>query len=194
MDTQYHALPTAPLSPSTDLLHLDERPAHLLTMESPALEVMTDLNMVQPVTISEEATLGQANERMVQRGIRMLFVVDDNGRLSGLVTATDILGERPMQFIREHGRRHADIIVRDVMTPRQSLEALSLTDVRVSKIGHMLTTMQRLGRQHALVVDEDELCGLFSTSQIARRLGVALNFIPMPQTFSEIQQTLLHGA
>jgi hypothetical protein len=43
-------------------------------------------------------------------------------------------------------------------------------------------------------VDEDELCGLFSTSQIARRLGVALQFIPMPKTFSEIHHTLLHEA
>jgi CBS domain containing-hemolysin-like protein len=194
MDTQYHALPTAPLSPSTDLLRVNERPRHFLTMDSPALEVMTDLNMVQPVTIPEDASLDKANELMVQRGIRMLFVVDNNDRLSGLVTTTDILGERPMQCIREQGRRHADILVRDVMTPRQSLEALSLSDVRVSKVGHMLTTMRRLGRQHALVVDQDKLCGLFSTSQMARRLGVALNFIPMPQSVSEIQQTLLHGA
>lgn len=39
MDTQYHALQTEPLSPSTDLLHVDERPTHLVTMDSPELEV-----------------------------------------------------------------------------------------------------------------------------------------------------------
>lgn len=193
MENEYHTLPTMPLSASTDLVRPDE-PHHHVTMESPALEVMTDLNMVQPVTIDQDASLDEAHALMVKRAIRLLFVVDDNLRLTGLVTSGDLLGERPLQCIREQGKRRSDLLVHDVMTSRNSLEALSLIDVRVSKVGHMVNTMRKLGRQHALVVDQDELCGLFSTSQIARRLGVALQFIPMPQTFSEIHHSLLHEA
>jgi CBS domain-containing protein len=193
MDIEYHTLPTAPLSAATDLVRPDE-PHHHVSLDSPALEVMTDLNMVQPVTIDQECTLDEAHALMVKRAIRLLFVVDDSLHLTGLVTAGDLLGERPLQCMHELGKQRRDLLVHDVMTPRRSLEALSLTDVRLSKVGHMVSTMSKLGRQHALVVEDDELCGLFSTSQIARRLGVALHFIPMPKTFSEIHHTLLHEA
>lgn len=195
MENQYHILPAMPLPAGADLSNCEDRPQHRLTTESPALEVMTDLNMVQPVTILVDASLGEANSLMIRRAIRLLFVTDDTGHLLGLVTATDVLGERPLQCMREQGKQRGDLLVRDVMTPRSSLDALSLVDVRVAKVGHMLATMKRLGRQHALVVDEqDEVCGLFSTSQIARRLGVSLNFIPMPHSVSEIHHSLLHEA
>jgi CBS domain-containing protein len=194
MENLYHTLPTAPLPADADLLRPDRRTHHTLTMDSPALEVMTDLNMVQPVTILADSSLNDAHALMVRSGIRLLFVTDDTGYLLGLVTANDVLGERPLQCMREQGKRRSDLLARDVMTPRSALDTLSLDDVRVAKVGHMLATMKQLGRQHALVVDQDELCGLFSTSQIARRLGVSLNFIPMPHTFSEIHHSLLHEA
>jgi len=75
-----------------------------------------------------------------------------------------------------------------------------------ARVGHVLESMRRTGRQHALVVDYDELPppnplaaaakramvrGIFSTSQIAYQLGVA----PPPggeiaNTFSEIEAAL----
>ena len=47
--------------------------------------------------------------------------------------------------------------------------------------------MKQMGRQHALVVElnpgsgHHELCGLFSTSHMARLLGMPLSFIRVPQ-------------
>jgi CBS-domain-containing membrane protein len=167
-------------------------------MDSPAFDVMTDLKMVDPVSVHEDTPLDDAHREMIGRGIRLLFVTDDAGHLTGLVTATDLLGERPMQCMLGHGKRRADQLVRDVMTPRPQLEALRLEDVASAKVGHMVATMKQHGRQHALVVELNpdsghyEVCGLFSTSHMARRLGIALNFIRVPQAFSEIQHSLLH--
>ncbi|RXZ45572.1 CBS domain-containing protein [Crenobacter cavernae] len=198
MESQFQSLPTVALPHATDLVRLDARPTRPVTMDSPALEVMTDLKAVDPVSIHEDALLNDAHVLMVSRGIRLLFVTDDEGRLAGLMTATDLLGERPVQCMLEHGKLHADILARDVMTPRAQLEALSLQDVADAKVGHMVATMKRLGRQHALVVEHNpgtghyEVCGLFSTSHMARRLGISLNFIRVPQAFSEIQHSLLH--
>lgn len=198
MESQFQSLPTVALPQTTDLVHLDARPSRPVTMDSPALEVMTDLKVVDPVSVHEDVTLQVAHALMVSRGIRLLFVTDDEGRLTGLVTATDVLGERPVQCMLEHNKRHADILVRDVMTPRNQLEALVLHDVADAKVGHMVATMKRLGRQHALVVEHNsdtghyEVCGLLSTSHMARRLGISLNFIRVPQAFSEIQHSLLH--
>lgn len=59
--------------------------------------------------------------------------------------------------------------------------------------------MKQMGRQHALVVElnpgsgHHELCGLFSTSHMARLLGMPLSFIRVPQALSEIQYSLMHA-
>ncbi|WP_024303887.1 CBS domain-containing protein [Pseudogulbenkiania sp. MAI-1] len=198
MESQFHFLPTVALPPTTDLIRLDARPRPSVTMDSPALEVMTDLKTVDPVSVYEDTPLDDAHHEMVSRGIRLLFVTDAADRLAGLVTATDMLGERPMQCMLGHNKRRADLLVRDVMTPRTELEALKLEDVASAKVGHMVATMKQHGRQHALVVELNpttghyEVCGLFSTTHMARRLGISLNFIRVPQAFSEIQHSLLH--
>ena len=198
MENQYPFLPTIALPSTTDLIRLDARPRRSVTLESAALEVMTDLKLVDPVSVHEDVSLDDAHRAMIGRGIRLLFVTDAAGHLTGLVTATDLLGERPMQCMLGHGKRRADLLVRDVMTPRVELEALKLEDVASAKVGHMVATMKQHGRQHALVVELNpetghyEVCGLFSTSHMARRLGISLNFIRVPQAFSEIQHSLLH--
>jgi len=198
MDALFHPLPTSQLPVNTDLLHLDERPARPVTYDSPALEVMTDLRVLDPVSIAEDATLDAAHTLMVSRAIRLLFVTDGDHHLTGVITATDVLGERPLKQIHEHGKRHREIVVGDVMTPRKQLEALNLADISRSTVGHIVATMKDLGRQHALVVEHNaasghyEVCGLFSTSTIARRLGTSLNFVRVPKAFSEIEHALMH--
>ncbi|MDN0076668.1 CBS domain-containing protein [Crenobacter sp. SG2303] len=186
MDFPYHSLSALPLSGHADLMKSDDEASPALGLDSSAIEVMTDLSKVQPVTIGQDESLDEAHALMVRRAIRLLFVVDEAGRLSGLVTATDVLGERPLQCLREQGKKRTDLLVSDVMTPRHQVDALSLREVHAAKVGHMLATMQQLGRQHALVVEGDVVCGLFSTSQIARRLGISLHFIPASRTISEM--------
>lgn len=198
MDIQYQALKTLSLPQTTDLIHVDQRPQRTLTLKSPALEVMTDLKVIDPVSIAEDALLHDAHERMVSHGIRLLFVTDRDGALTGLLTATDVLGERPMKCIQERGKRHDELLVSDVMTPRRELEALDMAEVANASIGQLVATMKHTGRQHALVVELNgsskhlEVCGLFSTSHIARRLGISLNFIRVPQAFAEIEHAVLH--
>jgi len=194
----YHALNTVTLPANTDLIHVEQRPQRPVTLKSPATEVMTDLRVIDPISIKEDALLDDAHARMVSHGIRLLFVTDADGSFAGLLTATDVLGERPLKQIHEHGKRHREIVVGDVMTPRKQLEALNLADISRSTVGHIVATMKDLGRQHALVVEHNaasghyEVCGLFSTSTIARRLGTSLNFVRVPKAFSEIEHALMH--
>lgn len=198
MDSHYHALETISLPSHTDLIHVEQRPMRPLTLKSPALEVMTDLKLIDPISISQDAPLNEAHARMVSHGIRLLFVTDDSEQLSGLLTATDVLGERPLQRTQEHNKRHKELLVSDVMTPRKELDALKLSDISHATVGHLVSTLRQLGRQHALVVEANsqtghyEICGLVSTSTIARRLGISLNFVRVPQAFSEIEHALLH--
>jgi predicted transcriptional regulator len=40
---------------------------------------------------------------MIRRNVRSLFVVDVDNEILGLITATDLLGEKPLQHIQQYG-------------------------------------------------------------------------------------------
>jgi CBS-domain-containing membrane protein len=165
------------------------------TLEAPALQVMTDLKAITAVIVLSGDALDEAHRRMIQRGVRLLLVVDQDRRVVGVITSTDILGEKPMRVIAQRGIRREELSVRDVMSPQETLEVLDLASVRTAKVGHIVATLKRSGRQHALVVERDtdgrqSVRGLFSATQIARQLGVAIATSEVARTFSEIEAQL----
>jgi CBS domain-containing protein len=166
-----------------------------VTLEDPAPQVMTDLKATTAVIVLSGDALDEAHRRMIQRGVRLLLVVDQDRRVVGVITATDILGEKPMRVIAQRGIRREELLVRDVMSPQETLEVLDLAAVRTAKVGHIVATLKRSGRQHALAVERDSagrqsVRGLFSATQIARQLGVAIPTSEIARTFSEIEAQL----
>jgi len=162
---------------------------------SPAVDVMTDLRLVAAATIDPDTLLPDANQAMVLRGVRSLFVVDGERMMLGLITATDLLGEKPVQLAAQRGTVPAELSVRDVMTPRDRVEALDIDDVVRAEVGHVVATLARAGRQHMLVVqreagDRISVRGLFSASQIARQLGIPMPAGTIASTFAEIEAAL----
>lgn len=167
------------------------------TMDSPALEVMTDLTRIAAAVVSPGTTVDDANRFMMRRGVRMLLVLDDEELLAGIVTATDIMGEAPITLAGERGLRHSDITVSDVMTPAHRLDAFELEKVRGARVGNIVASLRQHRRHHALVTQPDgggalEVRGIFSLSQIARQLGTALALPDAADSFAEIEAALAH--
>ena len=165
-----------------------------VTEDGPALEVMTDLAVIDAVRVSSNVSIDAALEQMKSSGVRLLFVTSSGDELLGVITSRDIEGEKPLRLQRETGLTRADVLVRDIMTPRESLEALKLDDVRRARVGDIVATLKNMGRQHAIVVDAADgrmrVCGLFSTTRISRQLGVVLEVAETARTFSEIEAAL----
>ena len=165
-------------------------------IDSPALAVMTDLRQIPAAIIDPEAPVDAANRFMIQRGVRLLLVSDDARQVLGLITSNDVLGEKPVQFALERGIMRQEIRVRDIMIPSERLEVLHYADLIRAEVGHIVATLQRVGRQHALVADmgmdgkTQTVRGIFSASQIARQLGVAIQTTEVAQTFAEIGDAL----
>ncbi|MFT3719458.1 CBS domain-containing protein [Pseudorhodoferax sp.] len=161
---------------------------------SPALDVMTDFLLTRPVTIAPDASLFAANEAMIARGVRMLFVTEGD-RLLGIISTQDTLGERPMQ-LRHQGKGSVfDLTVADLMHPLSTLEVLSLAEVRHAHVGDLVATLKRLGRQHVLVSDGAAgqplaIRGMFSATQIGRQLGAPVETFELPHTFAQIEAAL----
>lgn len=171
-----------------------------VTLDDPALVVMTDLRKVTAVTIDPMSTIKVAGRRMKQRGVRLLLVVDVHDAILGLITSTDLQGEKPMQHIQNHGGKWNEILVQDVMTPQVKMDVLCMEDVAGARVGNVVATLRRAGRQHALVVDRGSpgekqvLRGIFSASQIARQLDMEIQTTEIAQTFAEIERLLIHAA
>lgn len=62
---------------------------------SPAIDVMTDLSKVPLATIRPDVNIQDAHQALISRGVRMLIVTDERQRILGLITANDILSEKP---------------------------------------------------------------------------------------------------
>ena len=206
MERDYSPLPIRELGADAGFRRPVQPQVPRVAADSPALHVMTDLARVAPATIRPQAPLAGANQFMITRGVRLLLVVDDQERILGVITATDLLSEKPMRAATELRLRRDELSVADVMTPAAQVEVIDYADVQGACVGHVLETLRRAGRQHALVVDYDEIPsgrplvpparramvrGIFSISQIARQLGVALPAGgEVARTFAEIESAI----
>jgi CBS domain-containing protein len=195
MNREYHPLTAHRLQPGARHHQPDQDPERV-RIDSPALAVMTDLRQISAATIDLEAPVDAANRFMIRRGVRLLLVSDDERQVLGLITSNDVLGEKPVQFALERGIKRQEIRVRDIMIPCERLDVLHYADLIHAEVGHIVATLQRAGRQHALVADmgvdgkTQTVRGIFSASQIARQLGVAIHTTEVARTFAEIGAAL----
>lgn|SRR5690242_17281646 len=189
----YHILPSQRLAGAVRLVSpLLPKP---VTLSSPALEVMTDLRMVHAGSTEPDATMESANAFMMQRGIRSLFVMNRDNILCGFITASDILGEKPLRFIQERQVKHSEILVSDVMMPLDRLEAIPMKAIENARVGNVIATLRESGRQHSLVVENSTdgtpvVRGIFSLTQIEKQLGMPIPPTQVAKTFVEIEETL----
>jgi CBS domain-containing protein len=163
-----------------------------VTLDDPAFAVMTDLRTVPAASTSPGEPISKAHALMIQRGVRLLFVLDASATLQGVITATDLLGEKPIRFMQDRGVTHREITVADIMTPASMLEAIPIQDVAQMRVGHIVATHKSVRRQHLMVVEEGgrRVRGLFSAAQVARQLGLELQTMEVAQTFADVEAAL----
>jgi len=197
MHREFLPLPSKPLASGARVREPANAAASRLTLESPAIGFMTDFMVVPAALIEPAATVDDANRSMMRRGVRSLIVVDEAQRVLGILTATDVLGERPVKAALARGVARAEVLVRDVMTPSHELEVLTLEDVRGVPVGRVVATLTRAGRQHGLVVESEAATeyvrGIVSLSQIASAIGITYELSTSARSFAEIEAAVAGG-
>lgn len=184
----FPALKAHALDPGAAIARPRQELPERIGLDSPALTAMTDLRRVAPVAAWVKTPVERANAKMIRHGVRLLLVMDDREHLAGLLTANDILGEKPLRHLRRMGGTHADILVGDIMTGVAELETLSLAEVRAARVGNIVASLRQARRHHALVAEPggQTVCGLFSITQIARQLGLPLRTFDIDRLFAAI--------
>ena len=199
MERQYAPLVLNRLSgPLTYFRPSQDLPSRL-GLDSPAVMTMTDLRQVSALTVEPNVSIDWALARMREGGVRLLLVVSHENEVLGLITSTDIQGEKPLRLLREVNLRHSEIRVRDVMVPRDQLEFVEYQDILKAAVGNVLETLRRTGRRHALVLDFDRrvgtqaVRGIFSATRLAQQLGINFEPVDVATTFAEVELAINAG-
>jgi CBS-domain-containing membrane protein len=198
MAMQYVPVVFRPLSGPTGLFRPSQDLPERVKRESPAVMSMTDLLQVSALTVEPNVSINHALTRMKEGGVRLLFVTNPQEEVLGLITSTDIQGEKPLQLLKELRMSYDEVLVRDIMTPADGLEVIALGDVMKARVGDIVETLRHSGRRHALVVDTDTrtgrpaIRGIFSATLISNQLGVAIETVEVASTFAEVGAALAH--
>lgn len=174
------ALSTFRFPENTCIPQAQPKAAGAVTLESSGLEVMTDLAQVKAATIAPDTTLDKAEQAMIQQGVRSLFVVSEFPCIEGLITAVDLVGEKPVRLMNHRQVRRQDLTVADVMTELAGLDALDYDELKSADVAQVVATFQKLARSHLLVVQAAtkqgpaRVRGVVSLTQLQRQLGRAL--------------------
>lgn len=142
-----------------------------LARELAALEegkTVADVMSSPAVTVGPEMSLAKVAHLMVTRRLKRLPVVDDSGKLLGMVSRVDLLRTRAEAYPvpraevpSRHGRVIGDVVRTDVPVVARGAPLAEVLDAVVST---------RLNR--AIVVDEDRrVVGVVSDAEILRRLS-----------------------
>lgn len=195
MKDAYQVLPVVALQKGATFHRPRQALPSQVAMDAPAVSVMTDFTVVTAYIIFPLETIEAARAKMIHRSVRMLLVVDDQNHILGLITSTDLTSEKPMQIIQTQGIRHSDVLVKDIMTPREKLEVLCMDEVEKARVGDVVATLKAHGRQHALIVERAHdrsqvLRGIFSASQLGKMLGKPIHPVAVARTFAEIGEQL----
>lgn len=188
---QFRVLTTGTLDAGTCFQRpRQDLPDHV-TLDSPAMDVMTDLSKVAAESVPANASVGDAEARMIAAGVRLLFVTNPLNQVIGIVTSKDLSGERVLRFITDSNSTRDEVIVRDIMTSQHTVDVLEMGDVATARVGDIVATLKRMGRQHALVVDRDRagrqtIRGVLSASQIGRQLGESIDTAAVAGSFAAL--------
>ena len=133
---------------------------------------------------------------MIYQGVRMLFVVTEMPRLDGLITSTDLHGERQMGVVHSRQLRFDEMRVADVMTELSMLDAIEFERMGGVTVSNLVATLKDVSRNHLLVVQKGEgagpprVRGVISRSQIERQLGRPIEVAEVAVNFAEVVRAL----
>ncbi len=190
------SLPTQLLDPGATLVQAQPWNDRPVTLESAALEVMTDLTRVKAAFTAPGTGLRQAEQLMIHQGVRMLFVTPQMPGIEGLVTTTDLSSDKVLRVVQQRGLHFDELTVADVMTPQGQLDAIDIATMRSASVANVVATFKRLGRNHLLVLEQgsgpasQQVRGVISRSQVERQLGALIEMTEVANSFADVERLL----
>ena len=143
----------------------------------PALSVMTDFRLTASITVPEMTPIDDALVHMRHTGVRCALAIDERRRVVvGLITAYDIMGEKPMRHMQAAAMHRHDVLVRHLMQHIPDWQVLCFTDIEHATVADIARLFADSALTHLPVMVADatgmrRIRGLFSASKVRRLLA-----------------------
>jgi CBS domain-containing protein len=140
---------------------------------------MTDFRERASVTVQDTELIDQALEHMRHAGVRCALAIDDRRSIVvGLITAYDIIGEKPMQVMQAEAIPRRDVLVRDIMQKISECPVADIKQIETATVAAVSSMFIRNQLTHVPVVEtsetgEQRLRGLLSAAKVRRLLSRA---------------------
>ncbi len=152
-----------------------------------ALNMMIDPEQAHCSSAAPDLSVDEALASMRSMNIDVLVIVSKANDLLGVVSRGELLGGS------DSGKsRDSEVVLNDVMRPANTLFTLNLSDIYSATTQDILTALSDLVEQHVIVVADNskEIRGLFSASDIARRMGISPDTVFPSNSFAELARYL----
>ena len=158
--------------------------------------------MVAPViTVKPESSVKEVASTLVDKRISAVPVVDDVGKLVGIISEGDLMhrsetgterqyrwwirlvegdASLPADYIKAHGRKAADIMTQNVITaaPDTALDEVAIT-------------MEKNSIKRVPIVRDGQLVGIVSRANLVQALATMPKGLEIPLSDSQIREKLL---
>lgn len=196
MPKTYQPLSVTSLRSSVTYLHPLE-PQEVVHWDDPATQAMVDFKYVKAETIGPDEVIDNVLHVIKKCSFHVLLVVNKEQKILGLVSAEDLLGEKPLKVIEHRRLSRADVSAHMVMLPRQDILTIDIENLRHAKVAHVVQTLRAHKQHYALVVKMDEsmgtqvVRGLFSSPLMSKQLGIdVMSDLSEAQSIAELQHHL----
>ncbi|MEM6982714.1 MAG: CBS domain-containing protein [Pseudomonadota bacterium] len=165
----------------------------VIDLTSPATQVVTSFTDTSPMRASFDTTIEQASKQLMTQRSDFILVTDEQQKLIGIVASADLQSSKIMILAQRLGLPRSEISLRYLMTPLSNLMGVSMKSLSYSCIGDALQTMEHHGAMFLLVTAaNNEISGLISARDIARKLQIPVHISPIAHTFSEVLESIEH--
>ena len=165
----------------------------VIDLTSPATQVVTSFTDTSPMRASFDTTIEQASKQLTTQRSDFILVTDEEQKLVGIVASADLQSSKIMILAQRLGLPRSEISLRYLMTPLSNLMGVSMKSLSYSCIGDALQTMEHHGAMFLLVTAaNNEISGLISARDIARKLQIPVHISPIAHTFSEVLESIEH--
>ncbi len=165
----------------------------VIDLTSPATRIVTSFTQTSPMRAVFDTTIEQASKQLNTQPSDFILVTDEHQKLIGIVASADLQSSKIMILSQRLGLPRSEISLRYLMTPLSNLMGVSMKSLSYSCIGDALQTMEHHGAMFILVTAaNNEISGLISARDIARKLQIPVHISPIAHTFSEVLESVEH--
>lgn len=168
-------------------------PGELLNWHEAAALVADSLLEHAPIHVHTSTRLKQLDAILDGAGERFALVLDANDRFVGIVAARDLFGRKSIKAAHDLGVAHGELNVEYLMQPIEQLPVITMGQLQRSRIGDVVATLQKSGRDFLLVQENGQLVALVASLTIVERTGESVQIHHHASSFAEIMYAVQHA-